>query len=112
EHWDLPPLIAATGLAGAASVAAWLELSLLSRSVKGCIGVVPRDRRCEARIVLGAVLAGASAIGVHRALPWPGPGLAGSAPAGVLGRVYCLLTRALAVPRARAVGRRLWRRPS
>lgn len=112
EHWDLPPLIAATGLAGAASVAAWLELSLLSRSVKGCIGVVPRDRRCEARIVLGAVLAGASAIGVHRALPWPWPWLDGIVTAGVLGGVYFLLTLALGVPQARAIGRRLLRRPS
>jgi putative peptidoglycan lipid II flippase len=104
-----PPVITATLLASAAAVAAWLELWLLSRSVEARIGVVPTDRRSEARIVLAALLAGASAWAAHRALHGSFAVLDGLVTAGTFGAVYFLATLALGVPQARAIWRRVRR---
>jgi putative peptidoglycan lipid II flippase len=106
-HW--PPMIAATGLATAAGVAAWLELWLLSRALQARIGAVPKDRRSEARVVLAALLAGACAVAAHRAPSWHAPWLDGLATAGAYGLAYLLLTLALGVPQARALARRVRR---
>jgi putative peptidoglycan lipid II flippase len=104
-HWS--PSIAAAGLAGAAALGAWLELTLLSRVLRAHIGQVPKDRRTEARIVLSALVAGAGALAVHRLLPWPAPWLDGGVTAGTFGAVYLGATVALRVPQARAIWRRL-----
>jgi putative peptidoglycan lipid II flippase len=101
-----PPVITATGLASAAAVAAWLELWLLSRSLKARIGVVPTDRRSEARIVLAALLAGVIAWAAHRAPRWTFPVLDGLVTAGTFGGVYFLATVALGVSQAQAIWRR------
>jgi putative peptidoglycan lipid II flippase len=107
QLYGWPPLIAAAGLAAAGGVAAWLELWLLSRSLKSRIGPLPKDHRSEARIALGALMAGASAFGVHRVPRWPWPWMDGIATAGTFAAVYFLLTLALGVPEARAIVRRL-----
>lgn len=107
RHYHWPPSIAAAGLSAAAAAAAWLELGLLSRALHAHVGPVPKERGTEARIVLSAVVAGASAFTLHRTLPWPAPWLDGGVTAGVFGVVYLLLTLALGVPHARAIWRRL-----
>ena len=107
QHYGWAPSTAAAGLSAAAAAAAWLELALLSRALRSHIGRVPKDRATEARIVVSALVAGASAFALHRALPWPTPWLDGGATAGAFGIVYLLLTLALGVPHARAIWRRL-----
>jgi len=109
RHYHWPPLIAATGLASAAGLSAWLELWLLSRALQAHIGVVPKDRRSEARVVLAALLAGAGAFAVHRGPSWPSAWSDGLVTAGTFGLLYLLLTLALGVPQARALTRRVLR---
>ena len=112
RHYGWPPLVAASGLACAASVASWLELWLLSRSLDSRIGAVPKDRRCELRIALGALVAGGSALVVHRAPPWRAPLWDGMFSAGTFASVYFALTLALGVPHARGIWRRVKRGPN
>ncbi len=107
QHYGWPPLIAAAGLAAAGGVAAWLELWLLSRSLAARIGPLPRHGRSQAHVVLGALVAGASALGAHRVPRWPWPWLDGMVTAGAFGIVYFLVTLALGVPQSRAIARRL-----
>ena len=106
RHYHWSPQVAATGLSCAAGVAAWLEMSLLSRVLESHIGPIPKDRRCEARIVLSAVVAGAASFGLHRALHGASPVLDGLATAGTFGAIYFLITLLLGVPHARAIWRR------
>lgn len=107
QHYHWSPLVAATGLAAAAGLAAWLELWLLSRVLRAHIGTVPKDRGSEGRILLAALIAGALSAIVHRALPWAWPVLDGIITAGTFGAIYLVLGVALGVPHARAVWRRL-----
>jgi putative peptidoglycan lipid II flippase len=101
-----PPSLAAAGLAGAGGIAAWVELWLLSRALEARIGPLLEDRGCEARIALGAMLAGASAFGMHRVPSWPWPWLDGMVTAATFAAAYFLLTLALGVPHSRAIWRR------
>lgn len=109
ERSGWPPVVTATGLAGAAAVAAWLELWLLSRSLEAHVGKIPAQRGSEARILLGALLAGGSAWGAHRAPHGLPPIPDGVVTAGVFGGVYFLVTLALGVPQARSIWRRVRR---
>ncbi len=107
HHYHWPPIIGATGLAAASGVAAWLELWLLSRALEARIGAIPKDRSCEARITLAALLSGATAFTLHRTLPWPSPWIDGLLTATTFALAYFLLTLALRIPQAQSIWHRL-----
>lgn len=109
-HFGWPPMVAAAGLTTSAGVVAWIEYLLLSRALSARIGRVPSARGVQARIGSAAVLAGAAAFGVHRALPLGHPIVNGLATVGVFGAVYFLAALALRLEQARRIFGRVVRR--
>lgn len=102
-HFGWPPMVAAAGLTASAGVVAWLEYLLLSRALSARIGHVPSAWAVQARIGLASVVAGAAALGVHRALPLTHPIADGLLTVGVFGAVYFLAALALRLEQARHI---------
>ncbi|HEU5049649.1 MAG TPA: murein biosynthesis integral membrane protein MurJ [Gemmatimonadales bacterium] len=101
----IEPRWATAGLALGASLAAWLEFSLLRRGMNRRIGATGLDATSTARLAGAALAAAGAAWLLQLALPGLGR-LQGLAAAATFGAVYVMTTLALGVPEARTLLRR------
>ena len=101
----IDPRWATAGLALGASLAAWVEFSLLRRGMNRRIGTTGVAGGLLVRLLVAALVGAAGAWGVHLALPSIGR-LEGLAAAATFGVLYLLTTLALGVSEARGLLRR------
>jgi putative peptidoglycan lipid II flippase len=102
---DIEPRWATAGLALGASLAAWVEFTLLRRGMNRRVGTTGLEPGLLLRLVAAALIGAAGAWGVHLALPGMGR-LEGLAAAAAFGILYLLTTYALGIPEARGFARR------
>lgn len=101
----IDPRWATAGLALGASLAAWVEFTLLRRGMNRRVGATGVEGGLLLRLLAAALIGAAGAWAVHLALPAIGR-MAGLAAAAVFGILYLLTTYALGVPEARGFARR------
>lgn len=105
----LPPVLGidarwgTAGLTASAGVAAWVELALLRRALRGRIGPTPLSTALVSRLWVAALIAAAVGWGVKLALGTAHPLVAGPLVIAPYGAVYVAVAIALGVPEARAV---------
>jgi putative peptidoglycan lipid II flippase len=99
------PRWATAGLALGASLAAWVEFTLLRRGMNRRVGPTGLEPGLLLRLTGAALVGAAGAWGVHLALPGPGR-LGGIAAAAAFGALYLMTTYALRIPEARGLVRR------
>ncbi|HEX6091364.1 MAG TPA: murein biosynthesis integral membrane protein MurJ [Gemmatimonadales bacterium] len=99
------PRWATAGLALGASLAAWVEFTLLRRGMNRRVGTTGLESGLLLRLAGAALVGAAGAWGVHLALPGTGR-LAGIAAATAFGALYLTTTYALGIPEARGLVRR------
>jgi putative peptidoglycan lipid II flippase len=93
----------AAGLTLAASLAGWVELLLLRRSLQHRIGPIGLDARYAVRCWSSAVMAGGAGVAVWLTVPIRHPVGAAIVVVAVYGMVYFAVAAALGVDRARRV---------
>ena len=98
------------GLTASAGIAAWLEATLLRRSIAKRLGHVPVDRRYLTKLWLGAALSLAPAILLRRILPATHPFSTGIAVLVVYGVAYLGGAVAVGIPEVRLLQARLLNR--
>lgn len=109
-HFGYAPVWAAFGLTATAGVAAWIELTLLTRWLKERIGPVPIPFALTVQATIAAALAGGAGYAIERALAGHRPWLVAAAAIPVYGMIYAGATLAMGVPEARGMLRRIARR--
>ncbi len=111
----LPPMLqidrqwGAAGITLAASVAAWVEFSLLRRALRAQIGDATLPGSYLVRLWTGALLAAAAGWGVKLLLPSSHPLLTGLFSLGMYGVAYLVFTTAVGLPEARGLVQRFRR---
>lgn len=103
----LAPQWGAAFLALASSLTGWLELTLLRGKLNDRIGATGLPVGLVMRLLAAALVAGATAFGLHAILPEWHRFLVAAVVLPTFGLVYLLLTLAFRVPEATALARRL-----
>jgi len=98
---EVNPRWGAAGLTLAASLAGWVELALLRRSLQQRIGPIRLERAYAVRCWMSAAVAGGVGIVVHLMLPIQHPVARAALVVGAYGLVYFGVAAALGVDRAR-----------
>jgi putative peptidoglycan lipid II flippase len=105
----IPPVWGAAGLTAAASVAGWVEMLMLRRTLGGRIGRTGLDAGYVARIWAAALFAAAVAWIVKLRVPTVHPIVTALLVCGSYGAVFLAVTIALRVPEAKSAAERLAR---